>query len=65
MSFEGANDAGGGFLGTSREQRPEGTSLTNFYRKQFVDLLITGRCYTLVISTNCGNAGERAERGKH
>lgn len=49
ITFDGANEAGQRFFGNFVEDCDEkGTSLSNFYRRQFADLLVAGRCYTLV-----------------
>ncbi|MEQ1886691.1 MAG: hypothetical protein ABL967_16635 [Bryobacteraceae bacterium] len=63
LTFEGKNEAGRGFFGSFVEDVDrKGTSLADFFRKQFIEGLITGSGYVLVDFPKIdGQAGSRAE----
>jgi len=63
LTFEGANSGARDFYGMFVDDVDgKGTALADFFRKQFLDALVTGASYTLVDFPRVdGRAGSRAE----
>jgi hypothetical protein len=68
LSFDGTNERGKQFFGNFTEDCDRrGSSLAEFFRKQFIDTLVCGTSYTLVdfprLSRPAGTRAEEDERG--
>jgi hypothetical protein len=63
LTFEGRNEAAKRFFAAFAEDADrKGNALADFFRKQFIDALVTGTSYTLVdFPRSAGQAGTRAE----
>jgi hypothetical protein len=63
LSFEGTNDAGRAFFGEFVEDVDrKGTALADFFRRQFIEAVVTGASYVLVdFPRTETKAGSRAE----